>query len=637
MMTRKAIINTVRLNSPKEILSSASLVTAYTCLSLLYFNYFGQKFYIKNLFNCGITIAIPLPYIVLTSIFLLLYASVLREDPKRIALPVIAMALILPIFLLIANLKIGMTTLNPFSFNRGIYKIYAGIYCAIALASFSIFTGIFFRGILKNKICSFLGPNGSVHQRMIFHLPVLIYFIFIEAVLILNGLAIHASFFLLLSLVFLLPDTMVFLSDRVKPGLEKLFKNELFFLTAIFLLAFALRYLWGERIIGPLGARFLIASDDGRAYDKLASMIARGEIIPKSDFFCLSGFGYWYFLAGLYKIFGAHNFKAVVIVQSFLGALVPVFTYLISKNIFKRIFPSIIAAIITSFNLTLVFLSSVIGMEALYIPLFFLALTAASYFMSSDRYNYWKAFAVGGLFGFANNARGELLFMPFLLSILAFFLIKSRNMNKIRPALLAAGAVFLGFVLFMSMQHIASYVIYSEYHIAPSSVKGVFVSERFGEENAALANMGFNPFKSMGASVSALLNNPFKACDLIFTGFSKRIIIYYLQPNFGVFDPIFLVNPASGYLFDFPLYLQFLGYMFIIVGIVTALMKKENIIPKIMLLMIVVFISSIYAFIIVQNSRNRGVLIPIAVILFSYGLSRFLHHLKIAYSPTKDY
>lgn len=612
----------IKIDKPKGIFAAFILVILYSCLSLVYFGILDPRFYVKNIFNCGITFAVPIPYIILITLFIFLSSSLLKVRARTIAWPLIAMAVALPLFYLLTDLKILMQETNPFGGNRGIYGIYAIAYTFFLISLFSISIGLIFRNLIKKKI-------------FIFHLPILIYFAYIDAILFLNGFIWYGAYLLILSILALSCESITVLLSTMKRLLVKFISNEKLFLITIFAIAFLVRYFWGARLLGIAGDKFIMASDDGLCYDEFASILAKGELIPKEGLYAVSGFGYWYFLAAVYKIFGLHNFKAVYAVQSFIGAFVPVLTYFIGKKIFKTSFVPVLASILVSFDMTLIFLSVVIGMEAIYIPLLLLALAAAVH-LFGQALNYKKAFLLGSLFGLAYNARPpELLFFPFVLaSIVLYVVIKDRLSRRYMIGIIAS--LFTGFILLASMQYLTNYALYGER--SPSLQNAVLesfsdgvIEVGHGDENAILGRMGFSPFKDFGRSLLVLKDNPATVLVLIVKGFFKRLAILYFLPNFGVFDPVYLVNPGSGYFFRFPVYLLSCGYLLTAWGIFASFLRRGSLIGTVTIFSFLAYMSARVAFFFVLNSRYRGLLLPIFMLFFAYGVEALYRKTKDAY------
>ena len=241
---------------------AAILALLYSCFSIAYFSKFDSLFYIKNVVNCDMAFPVPLPYVILTALYIAAMYYLANKN-KSTVLPLIAMSVVLPLFYFLIDIKIGIHAVRPFKGARGIYGIYAAIYilCAMSLASAA--AGAIFKKSFK---------AGRGHA--VYYIPVLIYLIYGISMLFGSGFALYAIYMTSVFLAFLLFE-LPYDATRIAVGaFTKFFKNEKMFLIALFVVSFLVRYFWGTRLIGLLGSDFIIASDDGPAYDDYASIMA---------------------------------------------------------------------------------------------------------------------------------------------------------------------------------------------------------------------------------------------------------------------------------------------------------------------------------------------------------------------------
>jgi hypothetical protein len=632
----------VTIINRKRLLIALVLVAAYAILSIWYFLAIDPQCQVRNILGSDINMAMPLPYILIVAVFIAAYSRIFRQKLKAIAYPAAAMAVILPFFLLLAELKIGMRSANPFSNTREIYGIYASVYFIAIFSAFSMLGGSIFRRLFKSGLSGPIEGGDSFVHSIIFHLPILIYFVCIAAMFFMNGLAVYASCLLLLFMGTLFFEKPSSLLGKAKELIVRLAENEKLFVLGIFIIAFLIRYFWGIRLMGLTGAKFTIASDDGVCYDELAGILAGGKLIPAGQIYNMSGFGYWYFLAAVYKIFGPHNFRAAVAVQSFVGAFVPVLAFFIGQRVFKTRFAPALASVIICFDMLLIFLSVVIGMESVYIPLVALALAIAVYFLDGRSFGCKEAFLMGCAVGLAYNARPpELLLFPLILAcVIYIFMKRTLSAGRIMRAIVS---LFTGFVLLASIQLVTNYVLYGELRLPfPSAIGQTYVLDQgesealHAEENARLGRIGFDIFRDPKGSLCALAHEPFAVTMLLSQGFLKRLSVLYFIPNFGVFDPLYLVNPASGYFFRFPLYVQFFGYILTAAGMAVAVLRKNRTAGTIILLAFLLYRSAGIAFMFVLNARYRGALLPIFILFFAYGVEIFYRKVRSIYSGEKN-
>ncbi|MFH1996806.1 MAG: hypothetical protein ABIJ27_07445 [Candidatus Omnitrophota bacterium] len=612
----------------KKYIPEGLLVFAYSAISLAYFVIIDPKFYAKNMFNCGIAFAAPLPYVFLTALFTILYASFLKQKGLRAAVfPVLSMALLLPLWYLVTRMLIEMRVTYPYGGNRGVYGVYAVLYFLFFTGAFSFLSGMIFRKVIGQKAPLPFDKDGSRQRNFIFHMPILVYFVYVETTLFAHGFIAYAAWGLALFLLAALFEGPARATRELKKLALRFIRNERLFLSVIFILAFLIRYFWGMRLLGITGENYIIASDDGPGYDHIAATLAQGKLISTESVYGVSGFGYWYFLSGIYKLFGLHNFKAIIVVQSLIGASVPVLTYWIGKSMTKTFLVPVLAGVLTCFDLTLVFLSGVIGMEAIYIPLVYTALAVTVYFLTKRTIDVKRAFCIGGLFGFAYLARPpELLLLPLFLVVIAFLFLRDA-----RPTMRHIAVFLAGFLLVISVQFAVNYALYDIGPSMPGAVKASFQVSGPSSENMILGRMGFSPFEDLGRSVTVFLDRPVIVTKLLTGGFIKRLALLYLFPNFGVFDPFFLVTPASGYFFRFPAFVQLCGYCLVLFGIFGAFMKKESRKGAAVLLAFLAYMSIRVALFYVLNARYRGVLMPVFLLFFAFGVSELYKKTKLAY------
>src|SRR5260221_4656269 len=98
-------------------------------------------------------------------------------------------------------------------------------------------------------------------------------------------------------------------------------------MAVLFVAAFVLRWWWGSHVLAT--GQYLVASDDGLTYDRMAKILASGSLPEVSFHLGFGGDLYWYFLAAIYRVFGVGNFRVVIAIQAALGSAIPVATYFI--------------------------------------------------------------------------------------------------------------------------------------------------------------------------------------------------------------------------------------------------------------------------------------------------------------------
>ena len=616
--------------------ASSKKIDLFTAVSALMFSLLsltsliapGRGVIFRNVFNAGITFAFPLPYMALAACYLWMCASLTRRYGKTAALPAAAMMVILPFIYFLADMAAKMRVIDPFGGNRAFYGLYAKTYFIFFASVLGIANGLFIRRLFAYDRLPPENQSPITKRMYILLSPFVFYFVFAVPLLLLRGCAAEALPMLVFFLAAALFGRTAAVLRAAAGFLGRALRHEKAVLTVIFIAAFLLRFMWGMRLLGITGANFIIASDDGVCYDKFAAILSLGGLIPKEGLFAVSGFLYWHFLAGIYRVFGAHNFNAVVVIQSLLGACVPVLVYLTARNVFGKIWVSLTAAFLACMDMTLIFLSVVIGMEAVYVPLVLLTLFIASgIFGKKEKALFGLTAALGVVMGMAYSARPpELLFFPPVLAVMLFF--SGKRAMGAGKALLRAG-IFIGLCLsVMSVQYVSNRVNYGESRFMPQAAKDCFdarIAEAtsYANENALLGAMGFNPFADAKGAAGVFMNHPGRVSYLLAKGFVKRFFILMLLPNFGVFDPLVLVNPGSGYVFEFPLYAGFFYAVFAVFGIALAFRDRFNPAGAAVLALFMAYISSRVAVFLALNSRYRAALIPLVSIFTACGLVTF--------------
>lgn len=510
--------------------------------------------------------------------------------------------------------RISIDKLNPFVLGgRGIYEVYAKVYFFIMMGIFTAYVAKKIRNIFKGR-----------EEAMIYS-PALFLFFYAAYSLFANAQYTHAAAFIFLFILVVMIKPGLGISGTASGFKEVFYKKEYIYVIIIFAAAFTMKFLFYERLLHMAGDRFLMASDDGLTYAPYALDWAHGRIPENGTYW--GGFGYWVFLGSIYRIFGDCNHLAMALIQSLMGASVPVAVFYIAKTVFSRP-AAFIASALTALDLNLTFLSTVIGMEALYIPMFYLSLSALTvFFCRQGTKKSLYAAGIGILFGFANVVRGELVFFAVITAV--FIPVFFAKQNGLRRAAVI-GTIFLaGFFMPLTLHAVRNHANYGKFTFSSGQAKACFKKAAHGiTENEKLHNMGFNPFESPERSVETFKSRPGDVAGLLFNGFCKRAALFLFIPNFGTFDPLILINPGSGYKYHYSLYLLFYGYILVALGAVFAFMDRKAIFIKTLLVSFIFSLVLIYGAIYVTNARHRGVAIPIFYSFLGYGAAVLYGRIK---------
>ncbi|MBM3251155.1 MAG: glycosyltransferase family 39 protein [Candidatus Omnitrophica bacterium] len=392
-------------------------------------------------------------------------------------------------------------------------------------------------------------------------------------------------------------------------------RRDLLFIILVFILAFALRLGWGARLVSLTQDNFYAASDDGINYGRYAEDWVKGK--DNSPLCTFSGFGYWVFLGFIYSLFGNPNYYAVIFIQALLGALVAVFVYKIAKRL-TNFAIAISSAILVALNMNSIFTSSVIGMEALFIPLVYLSLCLLIEFIHNGKIKFFKyPFLIGILLGLANIVRFEVTFIFIIISI-GFFLFR-RGRFKARESLKISSAFAAGFLMVLLLFCWRNYIKEGKFDFKSNSAAIGFALLSSGnvQETQLLCAMGFNPFMDLGGSLQVGIKHPLAVGSLLMKGVVKKGINYLFVANFGEMDFLTLLNNAEMEPpFRFPLYCQFYIYFFTLLGLIILVLDKKYLLEKSILFGYILYTLLIYALIWAGNARYRATLEPLFIIFF---------------------
>jgi len=399
-------------------------------------------------------------------------------------------------------------------------------------------------------------------------------------------------------------------------------KKDVNLLIFIFILAFLLRALFAVNIINKTEAEgakgFVQASDDGISYDRTAVELAQDTGKGAKREIKIWG-GNWdeayaVFLAGLYRLFG-RNFYVVTLIQAFFGAFIPVIVFLLGKLLFSRT-EGIVAAIAMTLKSPIIFLSIVLGHEAVWFPLFMLFVLALSRYYKAKRRNYVNEISAGVAIGLVCVFRSIFLyFLPFMFLWILFFWKDKPVSDRIKaflavviPAIAIMAAVLIIFnnnFNFGAKERLASLW----------ESDRLYGSTRIG--NSRFTDMGVHFIKDMPGSVRAIGKEPLRFFGVLLKYYPLRIAAYLQAYQFGFFDPVYLINYAK-YPNGFMPTLEFYFTLFFIYGLIRCL--RQDRILKSPIFMVLVFHITIFALVFfVITPRYRDICTPFIYLIGAHG------------------
>jgi len=137
--------------------------------------------------------------------------------------------------------------------------------------------------------------------------------------------------------------------------------------------------------------------------------------------------------------------------------------------------------------------------------------------------------------------------------------------------------------------------------------------------NAKLIEMGINPYKDFKGSVLIILKNPIKFLKVESEIIPSRLKLFLFYPNFGYFDPIFILTSTTPN--QYASTMEFYALLVLLTGIINIFTKKAMIYSNSLIILLI----SYYLFIHVivntgQCGRYRVPILPFSMIFAANGL-----------------
>jgi hypothetical protein len=407
-------------------------------------------------------------------------------------------------------------------------------------------------------------------------------------------------------------------------------KKKIIFL--LFVLAFALRLGFGIGTVQKTQGAFPTASDDGTTYDMHGYKLSKDISYIRDTVFAPSSWdlGYSFFLGFIYRIFG-HSFYLAVVVQSLIGAFVPVMTYLLAALILERR-AAAIAGIWCALDQPLIMLSSVLGQEALYIPLLTLiVLMLTKYAVERKKaLSAWSDVLIGALFGAASVVRSAVIY---LLPVIGGYVAFVKDGRPILRKVASASLIVLTALAVIAPVTSLNFLNSGEPYLLtkPKPLTNWAADEGHGwffPGNKALADMGIEPFSDPLSSALNILRNPgrFAAVesDILF----RRAAAFFFCYNFGFFDPIYMVNAAK-LKNRFAPNLEFYIVLLVLAGFFAIIADPEKRRKAWPILLVIGYYVLMHVVVFRMGSiRYRAPIHPYLIIFGALGLRMFVNYVK---------
>jgi len=403
-------------------------------------------------------------------------------------------------------------------------------------------------------------------------------------------------------------------------------------LILIFLLAFFVRLFFSINLIIKTGGDYLIAGDDSMSYHAAALEVVKDphhivSILAKMPWPPL----YMVFLSMIYAVFGP-NYYIVTIFQSVAGALMAVMVCLLAERLFNRA-SGVIAGILTALSQPIIFNASVIGTEAIYIPMIVFSIwMLLEGFCGSDKFRYLKLILSGAVFGIAAMTLGSISLYPIGLFV-CMLLFRNKKMRFKRQVVFSC-------IFFLAFMAAYFSVRYTFYHFTPIG-KAYYESEgvypwrepttrnydTIDPDNREFIALGIDPFERPRESLQIAVKHWRQVLAIAARIYPIKVRGYYFFANFGFFDPIFFVNGAR-LANNYSLTLEFYSVLAFLIGLIAAL-RLKNRWPLYVIVLYILYYTLIHGFVfMVHNVRYHCPLKPFLIVFTGYGIYTCLEYFK---------
>lgn len=317
-------------------------------------------------------------------------------------------------------------------------------------------------------------------------------------------------------------------------------------LAGVVLAGFLIRAGFGLQLLarsGP-GLAFAVNGDDGDTYYANAVAFAAGERLPQILANTTYPPGYAVFAAAIFRTTD-ESLAALIVAQALVAALGCLALYGIARQIVGR-HAGIIAAALFAMDANLIQNSSTMNAEAVVLPLFLAAMWATLRAWTTDRL-LWFA-AAGVLFGLAFVSR-SLIALAMLVAV--FWLLLPRVRSSLLPrarTVAGVGVMVLAFLIPAVPTAVSAYQLEGRPRITTQVASLAWDLDGNGItiDNRELVARGIHPVLEPAGSLAAVLKDPAGLTLFLAGAVPDRLRALFFYPAPGHFDPLLVLNPASG-------------------------------------------------------------------------------------------
>jgi len=386
-------------------------------------------------------------------------------------------------------------------------------------------------------------------------------------------------------------------------------KNKIiFFLASIFIIAFIFRY-WTISYFKLLG----VINIPGLAADGPHSYKAAWSFLTGEPSFSVVPYSYSLLLFIILKTVGFSLTKTLIL-QSIITCITPLLIYFACGKVFNQKV-AIIAAICSVFSYELLHFSVITHRTGF--TSFFLMIYLGYLLKSLENLKFSYGFILGIILGWTILLEG--LLAPLAVLILVPVL---GNPDKKKVGLFLVFST-IGIIVAEISFNIPIYNIYKTVmplgrSLEDGHINTWFNNWTYGKHEASnqLVKIGFNPFDFPLKCLKMAMEDPIGISFLLFKRFLLEVRAYFLGHNSFFLDP-FLLNESSFFssalmFFYFPvLTIGFFGFIFA---------KPINWRHKVIIAGPFLYHLLFHTVVVFAYARYRGVVLPLLIIYFSYGI-----------------
>ncbi|OGW42633.1 MAG: hypothetical protein A2132_01650 [Nitrospirae bacterium RBG_16_43_11] len=454
------------------------------------------------------------------------------------------------------------------------------------------------------------GPAAEIDGIALFLLPIPILTIYSIFQLRFNWIILLLIFLISISGIFETPmrQALRYVWSCTR-GILNYFQNERIFLVTVAVSAILIRIAFSLANQTGMGA------DDSSIYDDLGWRYASGEDV--TDVFFPPG--YWMFLGIIYKVFG-RNYLLLMIIQSLIGAAVPILTYFISKEIFN-IKTARLSALLVSINSSIIFYSTLIATESIYTPITLLLLWMLIKVRKSPRTLFFVF--IGLLLGLSIIIKSVMLALPMVLLGWLFLIYRRSIKTFIISSVLLLVFVCLTIAPLTYRNYInhGRFILLTEFRQVKDTLMNPVLKEAdiYGD--------------TYGEMLKKITGDPVKFTTAFIKGAPLQLReLFWGRKIYVPFDLIYIHN-ASPYAFNLKVYFTLLFFLGAFAAVfIDRRLRMERVLP----LLLITYYCVMYIFF-YGKSRYAMPMLPLTIMFGVFGFYYILTEIKRVFKLSQSY